>query len=83
MKENKKDKNKKIILGVAILLLLIIGIVIELTISKYVTDITGSSISTTAKWNFKSSDDFSTTPIRLVDTIKRDTVSVNKIAPRF
>ncbi|MEG2235152.1 MAG: hypothetical protein RR144_01740 [Clostridia bacterium] len=81
MKENKKCKNKKIILGVAILLLLIIGIVVEFAISKYVTDITGSSISTTAKWKFKSSDDFSTKPINLNDTIKRDTVSVNKIAP--
>lgn len=81
MKKIKKDKNKKIILGAAILLILIIGIIVEFTISKYVTDITGSSISTTAKWKFKSSEDFSTTPIKLNDTIKRNTVAVNKIAP--
>ena len=81
MKDVKKDKNKKILLGLAILLILIIGIVVDFTISKYTTDITGSSISTTAKWSFKSSEDFSKTPITLNDTIKRNTVTVNKIAP--
>lgn len=83
MKEIKKDKNKnkKILLGLAILLILIVGIVVDLTISKYTTDVTGSSISTTAKWNFRSSEEFSKTPINLNDTIKRNTVSVNRIAP--
>ncbi len=81
MKDNKKDKNKKIILGIAILLFLIIGIIVEFAMSKYTTDITGSSISTTAKWIFKSSSEFSKTPINLNDTITRKTVTVNKIAP--
>lgn len=81
MKSNKKNQNKKIALGIAILIILIIGIIVELTVSKYATDITGSSISTTAKWKFKTSSDFSTTPINLKDTITRNTVTVNKIAP--
>ena len=77
---NTHSKTIWTIIGVAILIMLIIGIIVDLTISKYATDITGSSISTTAKWIFKSSDDFSKTPINLNDTIKRSTVTVNKIA---
>lgn len=75
-------KNKKIIITLSIILILLTMGIGGHSYAKYITQVKGNGVMTVAKWSFKaneSTQQFDT--IKLMQTVNEETLTAGKVAP--
>ncbi|MCF0125335.1 MAG: hypothetical protein HUJ68_06200 [Clostridia bacterium] len=75
-------KNKKIVAGVAIVVIALLAIIGGQAYARYVTEVKGTGVAKIASWNFKvNGNEEQMQEIELLSTYNNETLVDNKIAP--
>lgn len=78
----RKRKNKKILLRITMILIILMSFIGVNTLAKYISKVNGTGLAEVAKWSFKVNGETSTiSQIKLIDTVDSKNIEKGKIAP--
>lgn len=78
----RKRKNKKILLRITMILIILMSFIGVNTLAKYISKVNGTGLAEVAKWSFKVNGETSTiSQIKLIDTVDSKNIAKGKIAP--
>lgn len=78
----RKRKNKKILLRITMILIILMSFIGVNTLAKYISKVNGTGLAEVAKWSFKVNGETSTiSQIKLIDTVDSKNIVKGKIAP--